>query len=222
MSFPFSSRHRRALFVPLFIIINLVVYFQWQRHPAESLDTPMAQNFLVSWEALQQGRWWVLVTSVFSHLHFLHLFVNMYVLLGFGAFLEKTIGRRRFLLFYLLAGIGGSVAHAAVSNFYLHDPSLPALGASGALAGVILVFSLLFPREKILIMGLIPVPALFGAIAFIGLDLWGLVVQGQGGGLPIGHGAHLGGSLTGILYYFLRLRPAIRRARRYQIDVEYR
>ncbi|MCB0386382.1 MAG: rhomboid family intramembrane serine protease [Bdellovibrionales bacterium] len=191
-----------------------MIYYKWQSAPPDDLNGYMAQNFLVSWDALQQGRGWVLLTSAFSHLHFLHFFVNMYVLLGFGSFLERTLGRLRFLTFYLLAGMVGSFAHAAVSAFYLSDPSLPALGASGALAGVILVFSLLFPKEKILIMGIIPVPAILGAALFIGLDLWGLAAQSGGGGLPIGHGAHLGGSFTGILYYIFFLRPAIRRYRR--------
>ena len=86
-----------------------------------------------------------------------------------------------------------------------------ALGASGAIAGLVLVFSLIFPREKILLMGIIPVPALFGALAFVGLDLWGLTAQAHGGGLPIGHGAHLGGALTGMLYYVFFLRRRIRR-----------
>ncbi|MCB0356276.1 MAG: hypothetical protein KDD40_04675, partial [Bdellovibrionales bacterium] len=50
---------------------------------------------------------------------------------------------------------------------------------------------------------ILPVPAIFGALAFVGLDLWGLYTQTQGGGLPIGHGAHLGGAFTGICYYFI-------------------
>ena len=79
-----------------------------------------------------------------------------------------------------------------------------ALGASGALAGVILLFSLAFPKERLYILGLIPIPAIFGALAFVGLDIWGLVAQSKGGGLPIGHGAHLGGALAGGIYFLIR------------------
>ncbi len=86
---------------------------------------------------------------------------------------------------------------------------MSALGASGAVAGLVLVFSLLFPKEKLLLFGIIPLPALFGALAFIALDLWGLFAQAGGGGLPIGHGAHLGGAFTGILFYFLYVRPKL-------------
>lgn len=69
----------------------------------------------------------------------------------------------------------------------------------------------MFPREKILLFGIIPLPAIVGALAFIGLDIWGVVAQAGGGGLPIGHGAHLGGAITGIIYYLLYLRPRLKR-----------
>jgi rhomboid-like protein len=166
----------------------------------------MIENFLVSWTALAEGRPWVLITSVFSHNLFIHLFINMFVLQGFGTALSQLLGWRRFLAFYLIAGVISSFSHAAVSAFVLDQPDLPALGASGSVAGVILVFSLLFPREKILLFGIIPMPAIVGAFLFIGLDLWGLFAQAGGGGLPIGHGAHLGGAFTGAVYYFFRLR----------------
>jgi membrane associated rhomboid family serine protease len=69
-----------------------------------------------------------------------------------------------------------------------------------------MLFSLMFPRQKIAILGIIPVPALAGVLIFVAFDLWGLFEQTQGGGLPIGHGAHLGGALTGVVYYFLFIR----------------
>lgn len=169
----------------------------------------MLKNFLISWDALVEGRAWTLLTSVFSHQMLLHIFVNMYVLLSFGSLLERLLGSARFIRFYIIAGVVSSLAHASVSAFLIHNPSIPALGASGAIAGVILIFALLFPKEKILLFGIIPIPAIWGALAFIGFDLWGLFSQTKGGGLPIGHGAHLGGAATGIVYYFLILRPKI-------------
>ena len=68
------------------------------------------------------------------------------------------------------------------------------------------MFALLFPRARILLFGIIPMPALVGALLFVGLDVVGLIAQTEGGGLPIGHGAHLGGAATGVLYYFLVIR----------------
>jgi membrane associated rhomboid family serine protease len=56
------------------------------------------------------------------------------------------------------------------------------------------------------LFGIIPMPAIVGALLFVGLDLVGLFAQSEGGGLPIGHGAHLGGAATGALFYFLVVR----------------
>lgn len=202
----FSGRSKA---VSTIVAINLLVFILWQLLPSMDHGTYsliMPDNFLISWDAIQDGRIWTTLTSVFSHNLFLHFFLNMYVLIGFGPILEMTLGTFRFVRFYLLAGIISSFGHAFVSAFILGEPSLPALGASGAISGIILLFSLLYPKQKILILGLIPVPALAGGAIMIGLDLWGLWAQAEGGGLPIGHGAHLGGAITGICYYLFVLR----------------
>jgi membrane associated rhomboid family serine protease len=166
----------------------------------------MLDHFTVSWNALTAGRVWTLISSAFSHAWFLHFGVNMLVLASFGPIVERTIGSMRFLGFYLVAAVVSSFSHAAVSAFLLHQPELPALGASGAIAGVVLLFALLYPRARIYLLGLIPMPALVGVLAFVGLDVVGLFAQTQGSGLPIGHGAHLGGAATGVLYYLLVIR----------------
>lgn len=196
----------RIRFVTIIIILNLIVFGAWVTAKTQEQLYFMTANFLVSWLHLEAGRYWTLVTSVFSHKDLWHFLINMFVLQSFGTIVEQVLGSMRFLTFYLLAGIVSSLAHCLVSAFYLDQPSIPALGASGAISGLVLIFALLFPKEKILIFGIIPIPALIGALAFIGLDFWGLSAQASGGGLPIGHGAHLGGALTGIIYYFLFLR----------------
>lgn len=198
----------------ILIYINIAVFLGWHfagNNPAHFYF--MADNFLVSWTGLTDGRVWTLITSVFSHNAFLHLFLNMFVLNSFGPIVESVLGRSLFLKFYFVAGVISSFCHAFVSAVLLHQPDLPALGASGAISGMIFLFALMFPRQKILLFGIAPLPAIWGALAFVGLDIWGLVAQAEGGGLPIGHGAHLGGSLTGVLFYFLylkkRMRPAV-------------
>ncbi|MCB0341720.1 MAG: rhomboid family intramembrane serine protease [Pseudobdellovibrionaceae bacterium] len=202
---------RRFKLVPLIVAINIVVFILWTTTATPRAENLMKMNFLVSALHLQLGLWWTAITSVFSHNMVWHLFLNMFVLVSFGTIMEKVMGRRSFMFFYLLAGIISSLSHCFVSTYFLDNPALPALGASGAIAGVLLVFSLVFPRQTILVFGLIPVPAIFGAMAFVALDLYGLFKQTQGGGLPIGHGAHLGGAFTGILYYFFYLRGHLRR-----------
>jgi rhomboid-like protein len=190
----------RVKMIPLLIAMNLFVYLLWL-----FADVPrqpfMISHFLVSWSGVTEGRIWTLLTAVFSHNMFFHFFINMFVLNSFGPIVEKSLGSQKFLRFYLLAGVLSSLSHCLVSAWLLRQPGLPALGASGAISGVILVFALLHPKAKILLLGIIPLPAIIGALAFIGLDLWGLTAQAHGGGLPIGHGAHLGGALAGIIYY---------------------
>ena len=189
--------------VPVLLAINTGVFILW----LVLGESPyMIDNFLVSWNALAAGRYWTLLTSEFSHIAFLHFFLNMFVLASFGPIVEQTIGSGRFLGFYLVAAVVSSLSHAGVSAFFLGQPDIPALGASGAISGVILLFSFIFPRARILLLGLIPLPALAGALAFVGLDIVGLIAQSEGGGLPIGHGAHLGGAATGALYYLLVIR----------------
>lgn len=204
------SEKKRARVVTLFILVNTLVYFAWFFSSLDPSNSEfMMHHFLVSWSSITDGQYWTLLTSEFSHNMFLHFLMNMYVLSSFGPIVERLLGSFRFFGFYLSAGIVSSLCHALVSAFVLGEPDLPALGASGAIAGVILLFSMLFPHQKILIFGLIPIPAVWGAVLFIGLDLWGLVAQAGGGGLPIGHGAHLGGAFTGIIYYYFFLKPTL-------------
>lgn len=192
----------RVLAVPILILLNIAVFAMWTFPESFGVDFEfMFNHFLVSWTAVEEGRFWVLLTSVFSHNLFWHLLLNMFVLNSFGSIIEQMLGLKRFVAFYLIAGMISSISHAVFSNYIMGDPSIPALGASGAISGVILLFSLLFPKERILILGIIPIPALFGALLFVGLDIWGLTAQAGGGGLPIGHGAHLGGAFAGLLYY---------------------
>lgn len=199
---------QRSLTLRIIVLINVAVYLMWNYTPVSQRF--MIENFLVSWLHFVDGRYWVAVTSVFSHNMLFHLLLNMMVLMSFAPPLEGLLGTRRFLSFYLLAGVVASVSHALVSRFVLGMPQQFALGASGAIAGLVILFSFSYPRQKLLLLGVIPIPALWGALAFVAIDLWGLSAQAKGGGLPIGHGAHLGGAFAGLIYYAL-MRKRIRR-----------
>jgi len=135
----------------------------------------------------------------------------MFVLWSFGTILEKLWGTRTFLIFYFVAAIVASASHCFVSSVLMGNPDINALGASGAVSGLLLAFALLFPSHRILIFGVIPVPALVGALGFVAIDLWGLFAQTRGGGIGIGHGAHLGGALCGFLFWASYLRTRYKR-----------
>lgn len=200
-----------SFLVTILIIMNVAVFAMWHGYADPGF---MRENFLVSYAALADGRWWVLVTSVFSHNWLLHFILNMLVLSNFGRLLEVVLGHTTFILFYLVAGVVASLSHAFVSAYLVHEPNMSALGASGAISGLVLLFSLMFRREKIYLFGFIPMPALVGALVFVGLDIWGLSAQAKGGGLPIGHGAHLGGAFAGLIFYLVYVRPRMEKARR--------
>jgi membrane associated rhomboid family serine protease len=200
--------------VPTFLAINAVVFLLWKLGGVSDLDPNalgrfMIANFMISTQRLIDGRLWTLITAAFSHKDLWHLALNMIVLYSFGNLLERLLGWRQFSAFYLVAALISSLSHCFVSSVFLGRAFLPALGASGAVCGLLLVYALLFPRQRILVFGVVPVPALLGALAFVALDLWGLFAQSQGGGLPIGHGAHLGGAACGALFYVAVLKPRL-------------
>lgn len=209
----------RSRFISFLISLNILVFLLWLATSLGYLhgtinESFMERNFLVSWEGLNDGRYWTLLTSAFSHTLFIHIFLNMFVLLNFGPLVQSALGLKRFAIFYLVAAVVSSLSHALVSAFIVGKPDLSALGASGAVSGVILLFSLMFPTQKILMLGFIPMPAILSGLIFIGLDLWGLWAQAEGGGLPIGHGAHLGGALTALLYFIYLVAQNKYRSRR--------
>lgn len=195
--------------VPKIVMVNVVVFLLWNFYGVMNPNF-MVNNFLVSWTGLTEGRVWTLVTSVFSHNMFWHGIINMLVFFNFGLVVENNLGSLRFLLFYLIAGIIASLTHTLVCAFMLNQPSLPALGASGAISGVVMLFALLYPEQRIFLFGVIPLPAIWAALLFVGLDAYGLFNQTQGSTVPIGFGAHLGGALTGLIYFgFLKIQGSL-------------
>lgn len=106
--------------------------------------------------------WWTLLTSMFMHAGFAHLFVNMFSLFFIGRFVEKLIGKRRFFVFYLVSGILAGLFFASVSAFWGYgflerifgSPNISGVGASGAIFGLVGLIAVLTPKNKVyLIMG---------------------------------------------------------------------
>ena len=148
---------------------------------------------------------WTLVTSMFSHIYFWHIFANMVTLVFMGNFVEKLVGSKRFLNFYLIAGIFASLFFVLLSVLFgnselganlFGNPGIFALGASGAIFGLAGLITILIPRMKVLVFFVIPLP-IWGAMVFFLGFFWLLSAFA---GLPIGNSAHLGGFLIGICY----------------------
>jgi membrane associated rhomboid family serine protease len=134
-----------------------------------------------------------LLASMFIHGNFLHLFGNMLYLWIFGNNVEDFLGSFRFILFYLLSGLGASLVHT------LFNPSakIPMIGASGAIAGVLGAYFILYPGARVMTLvfiWILPIPA------FIILGLWFMAqVMNVGLGGGVAWFAHIGGFLIGIV-----------------------
>lgn len=138
---------------------------------------------------------WQLITYQFMHGGFSHILFNMFALWMFGSSIENVFGSRKFLIFYLLAGISAGLLHLFVSPLL---GSLPALtiGASGSVYGVLIAYALFFPDNLIFLYFLIPVKAKY-LIGFL-IVIEFLAVDSASSG--VAHLAHLGGALFGFLY----------------------
>jgi membrane associated rhomboid family serine protease len=138
---------------------------------------------------------WQLISYQFMHADFWHLFMNMFALWMFGSELEQNWGPKRFLTYYLLAGIGAAIIHMIVTPL-LGNEIRPTVGASGAVYGLLLAFGMTFPNRSIFMFPLfIPIPAKYFVMIFAGIEL----MNGVGGSSGIAHFAHLGGALTGFI-----------------------
>jgi membrane associated rhomboid family serine protease len=138
---------------------------------------------------------WQLITYMFFHGGFLHLFFNMLALWMFGVELENNWGSRKFLVYYLLCGVAGGVANLLCAPLF--GSAGATVGASGAVFGVLIAFGMLFPNRPIYIYFLLPIPAKYFIIGYIALELiYGVAGTADG----VAHFAHLGGAAFGFVY----------------------
>lgn len=144
--------------------------------------------------AVENLQVWRFVTYMFLHAGLFHIGMNMFILWMFGSQIEALWGRRTFLLYYFVCGIGASVIYG-IFNLFGMSAWTPMLGASGAVYGLLLAYGLTFPNNLILVFFVLPLKAkyavvLFGLIEFLSIP--------QGG--SVAHLAHLGGMVTGFLF----------------------
>ena len=171
------------------LIINLIVFLATialERHGLYNITNSMAL-----W-SVQSGHFhlWQLVTYMFMHASIDHIFFNMFALWMFGCILENYWGTRRFLVYYLVCGVGAAIVNLLVA------PGGPTVGASGAVYGILLAFGMTFPNEHIYLYFLLPIKAKWFVIGYAAIELFEGVTHSIDG---IAHFAHLGGMLFGLL-----------------------
>lgn len=136
---------------------------------------------------------WTIITSMFLHSGITHLFFNMFALFMFGNMLERKVGTKYFLMVYIASGILGAV------GFGLTSPNGAAVGASGAIYGIIGALALLEPNITIFLMG-IPMPMYIGGFVYALIELIGMGGSNSfGSNDNIAHSAHLVGLIGGVL-----------------------
>lgn len=154
------------------------------------------------------GQVWRLLTYAFCHdpRSPLHILFNMLFLAWFGATLERMYGTREFVLFYLVGAIASGVAFLGLA-FASGDPT-PAIGASGAVMAVVVLYAIHFPRDEVYVLGLIRLQIRYLVLIYLVFDLWP-VLGALGAGSRsdgVAHAAHLGGLAFGFLYQRFGLR----------------
>ena len=189
------------------LYVNIIMFIATLINPAFMKDT-----FAMAFPLSTDFRWWQPITHMFMHDGFWHIFFNMYSLVMFGMVVERALGTKRFIWFYLITGLGAVLLHTGVEFLQVKQllkeyAGVPAqtiynsiphvLGASGAVYGVLVAFAMLYPEAKLtLIFPPITLDAKWWVIIFIGIELFTGVTGTQMG---VAHFAHLGGALFGWL-----------------------
>ena len=168
-----------------------------------------------------------LITHIFMHGSFTHLFVNMFALWMFGKILENIWGEKRFLIYYMITGIGAAFIHLLISQYQIisisnqipelvsiaiegkYNPSIPlskkltqliitpTVGASGAVFGLLLAFGMLFPNALLYLYFAIPIKAKYFVIGYGILELYAGISNNPADN--VAHFAHLGGMIFGYI-----------------------
>ena len=136
---------------------------------------------------------WQPLTYMFLHGNFFHILFNMFVLWMFGSDLERTWGSREFLKYYLICGVGAGIFNI----LFQPNSTIPIIGASGAIYGLLMAFGLLFPNRMVYIWFLFPVKVKYMVIVMVAIEFFSSMTSTHSG---IAHLAHLGGMMIGFIY----------------------
>lgn len=181
------------------IIINALVYLATALIP--QFNILMGTYCQLFWIGNPLYHSYQFVTYMFLHGGFGHLFFNMFALWMFGRTLEYELGSRRFLIYYMVCGIGAAILQMGVA-WLTGEIHFSLIGASGAVMGLLLAFGVMHPNEVVLVF---PIPMPIKAKWFvIGYAVFELFLGWSGRDASVAHFAHVGGMLWGLalLYYW--------------------
>jgi membrane associated rhomboid family serine protease len=150
---------------------------------------------------VQAGTYWQVLTYMFVHSGWGHIFFNMLALFLFGIQLEQRMGSTEFLLYYFICGIGAGVATLFI-NLATGQGAVDVVGASGAIFALLLAFAAYFPDARIFIFGILPMRAPVAVGLYAAIEIVSSFTSFQSG---VAHLTHLAGLVFGYLYLLARL-----------------
>jgi len=209
---PYGDQNRRGAPVAwvniTFVALNVLVFLYMLTLDQAQLEAFIYRFGVIPAQIAQGQALYTLITSQFVHGGFLHIIGNMFFLWVFGDNIELALGHGLYALFYLLAGVLAGLAHV----FFNLQSTIPSIGASGAIAGVLGAYVVLFPTRQVRVLVLV-IPTRVSAVGFLGA--WAIiqffngiaslgVPTAQTGGVAVW--AHVGGFLVGLAVGLLALR----------------
>ena len=177
----------------IMVAINVAVFLLAQRSNIASLFSLNLYSVIDRWQL------WRLVTYMFTQYNFSHLFWNMFGILMFGVTVEKAVGSKEFLMFYLVTGILGGLFSLIVYALS-GNPFVNLIGASGVLYAILFAYAVIFPKSRIFIRGIIPVRAPILVLIYAVIEF----VTSFDYGSHIAHYTHLFGFVAAGLYFVIR------------------
>jgi membrane associated rhomboid family serine protease len=187
---------RKLMMTYAIIIANCLVFLLSIFYPNEIIGYLGFRPAYLSIDQLPQL--YTLFTSMFVHSGFLHILGNMFVFFFMGVAFEQRIGRKKFLVIYLITGICGSLTHSALNL----GSWVPLVGASGAIFGILGAFAYAYPRDEVVmpvplgIMLIMRIKVIYATILFAILETVVVIFSVQD---STAHFAHLGGLVSGVL-----------------------
>lgn len=216
MIFPIGDDQVQRGYTPYFsygiIVVNCLVFLYQVSLPVEYANAFVFTFGSIPVELLAGQDWFTVISSMFLHGSWMHLIGNMLFMWVFADNIEATIGSRRFLVFFLLGGLGATLTH----TFMNPTSEIPCVGASGAISAILGAYLIMFPASRIKVLFFL---FTFRVPAFLFLGIW--IFQQYSNGMDslklehvdttsVAWWAHIGGVAFGLVagIYFRKFKPA--------------
>jgi membrane associated rhomboid family serine protease len=193
--------------VTMTLLFANAAIFLWIRY-----SNPIYFQRFAEWpfQVVYKKRYYQVLTSAFLHVDIMHLFFNLFALYSFGRILEVVFvrsfgfinGSIDFFLIYFISLLSGSLLTVL---FHYKNPGYVAVGASGAVSGIVFSYILFFPTSTVGFF-FIPMPAYIFAVVYIGISIYGMKTRLGN----IGHEAHLGGAIGGVIATLILIEGALK------------